>query len=144
MLLVFLLLMFCFLSSRRRHTRCALVTGVQTCALPISVAQTGICLLNNDPKSCPQRIEEEIAPDISSEIGDLSPPAENPTFPPSLALSLSDTSALMTNQYCRLVGILGAPDAGKTAVLVCLYLLLASQKLEIGRASCRERVCQYV
>src|SRR3546814_18900141 len=26
---------FFFLSSRRRHTRCALVTGVQTCALPI-------------------------------------------------------------------------------------------------------------
>src|SRR3546814_19479567 len=26
---------YCF-SSRRRHTRCALVTGVQTCALPIS------------------------------------------------------------------------------------------------------------
>src|SRR3546814_5422270 len=25
-----------FLSSRRRHTRCSLVTGVQTCALPIS------------------------------------------------------------------------------------------------------------
>src|SRR3546814_17547109 len=25
-----------FFSSRRRHTRCALVTGVQTCALPIS------------------------------------------------------------------------------------------------------------
>src|SRR3546814_4609267 len=24
-----------FVSSRRRHTRCALVTGVQTCALPI-------------------------------------------------------------------------------------------------------------
>src|SRR3546814_8932116 len=33
-------MMFCacsfFFSSRRRHTRCALVTGVQTCALPIS------------------------------------------------------------------------------------------------------------
>src|SRR3546814_1377919 len=27
-----------FFSSRRRHTRCALVTGVQTCALPISLA----------------------------------------------------------------------------------------------------------
>src|SRR3546814_1579150 len=26
---------YCFFSSRRRHTRCALVTGVQTCALPI-------------------------------------------------------------------------------------------------------------
>src|SRR3546814_5873658 len=28
-------IMFFFFSSRRRHTRCALVTGVQTCALPI-------------------------------------------------------------------------------------------------------------
>src|SRR3546814_3916669 len=27
--------LFFFFSSRRRHTRCALVTGVQTCALPI-------------------------------------------------------------------------------------------------------------
>src|SRR3546814_5008852 len=35
---VFNLCMCCglfFFSSRRRHTRCALVTGVQTCALPI-------------------------------------------------------------------------------------------------------------
>src|SRR3546814_1626410 len=28
-----------FYSIRRRHTRCALVTGVQTCALPIYIAQ---------------------------------------------------------------------------------------------------------
>src|SRR3546814_8450899 len=28
-------LCYFFFSSRRRHTRCALVTGVQTCALPI-------------------------------------------------------------------------------------------------------------
>src|SRR3546814_8640107 len=28
--------MLFFFSSRRRHTRCALVTGVQTCALPVS------------------------------------------------------------------------------------------------------------
>src|SRR3546814_6225317 len=33
---VFVCLDFFFFSSRRRHTRCALVTGVQTCALPIS------------------------------------------------------------------------------------------------------------
>src|SRR3546814_5886870 len=32
---VSLLFLFFFCSSRRRHTRCALVTGVQTCALPI-------------------------------------------------------------------------------------------------------------
>src|SRR3546814_4396843 len=30
-----------FFSSRRRHTRCALVTGVQTCALPISRPKRG-------------------------------------------------------------------------------------------------------
>src|SRR3546814_1409503 len=30
-----LLFVLLFFSSRRRHTRCALVTGVQTCALPI-------------------------------------------------------------------------------------------------------------
>src|SRR3546814_15421362 len=30
-----------FFSSRRRHTRCALVTGVQTCALPISWQEGG-------------------------------------------------------------------------------------------------------
>src|SRR3546814_20024881 len=29
---------FFFFSSRRRHTRCALLTGVQTCALPILIA----------------------------------------------------------------------------------------------------------
>src|SRR3546814_9799780 len=31
-----------FFSSRRRHTRCALVTGVQTCALPIWRPESGI------------------------------------------------------------------------------------------------------
>src|SRR3546814_1874890 len=31
-----LVVLLVFFSSRRRHTRCALVTGVQTCALPIS------------------------------------------------------------------------------------------------------------
>src|SRR3546814_7862304 len=32
--------MFFFFSSRSRHTRCALVTGVQTCALPIFLAKS--------------------------------------------------------------------------------------------------------
>src|SRR3546814_6416478 len=36
----FLVICF-FFSSRRRHTRCALVTGVQTCALPISIGIEG-------------------------------------------------------------------------------------------------------
>src|SRR3546814_9326241 len=39
-----------FFSSRRRHTRCALVTGVQTCALPISVAAFGVGHRPNLPR----------------------------------------------------------------------------------------------
>src|SRR3546814_3991323 len=39
-----------FFSSRRRHTRGALVTGVQTCALPISrMAMQGMHFLNEVP-----------------------------------------------------------------------------------------------
>src|SRR3546814_4388400 len=35
---------FFFFASRRRHTRCALVTGVQTCALPISAVMDASAL----------------------------------------------------------------------------------------------------
>src|SRR3546814_4034929 len=35
-----------FFSSRRRHTRCALVTGVQTCALPISNVRKATAIVN--------------------------------------------------------------------------------------------------
>src|SRR3546814_7718600 len=34
-----ILFFYFFFASRRRHTRCALVTGVQTCALPILVGE---------------------------------------------------------------------------------------------------------
>src|SRR3546814_7460919 len=42
--------LFFFFSSRRRHTRCALVIGVQTCALPISLeaASCGARILLSD------------------------------------------------------------------------------------------------
>src|SRR3546814_5360459 len=38
---------FCFFSTRRRHTSCALVTGVQTCALPISGMPASLDLKQN-------------------------------------------------------------------------------------------------
>src|SRR3546814_6315685 len=40
----FILFFFFFFSSRRRHTRCALVTGVQTCALPICQVEVAVLL----------------------------------------------------------------------------------------------------
>src|SRR3546814_6746873 len=98
-----------FFSSRRRHTRGALVTGVQTCALPIC------------PVS-PPRYREYAADILSSGehllaiIGDI--------------LDLSKVEAgkfeLADDEF----------DAGE--------IMDAAVRLEIGSASCRERVCQYV
>src|SRR3546814_4729964 len=52
-----MLLMWCvlfcllfFFSSRRRHTRCALVTGVQTCALPISAVERTLPYASGRPR----------------------------------------------------------------------------------------------
>src|SRR3546814_6638054 len=41
LLVVCVFIWFFFFASRRRHTRCALVTGVQTCALPIYNGNAG-------------------------------------------------------------------------------------------------------
>src|SRR3546814_10153662 len=47
--MTFLFLLF-FFSSRRRHTRCALVTGVQTCALPIFIINPEFTWISDDDK----------------------------------------------------------------------------------------------
>src|SRR3546814_5973891 len=52
-----------FFSSRRRHTRCALVTGVQTCALPISRG------INTMRQKLIDRIGDQIALAQASETG---------------------------------------------------------------------------
>src|SRR3546814_9686563 len=90
----FVFVMFFFFSSRRRHTRCALVTGVQTCALPIW------------------------------------------------------SGSQHRRNFLRLVGL------GLTAFLAACQGIVPKTAPppkappppteEIGRASCRERVCQYV
>src|SRR3546814_4467829 len=95
--------MFVF-SSRRRHTRCALVTGVQTCALPILPAETA------------RR---------------------------HVQLVLTDRSDLTKGRDVGVIGLeswrLG--DLGAKHALLVAGLGWGNK---IGRASCRERVCQYV
>src|SRR3546814_5816991 len=86
-----------FFSSRRRHTRCALVTGVQTCALPIFVGGAGV----------------DHALDMAG--------AE-------LFRLLRHLLAERVGHPRRDVATGPGQDADG----------------EIGRASCRERVCQYV
>src|SRR3546814_10035880 len=93
--------MFFFFSSRRRHTRCALVTGVQTCALPISMSLFIGVLAFPGAVDSPEQIEVKL-------------------------------------------GVIGGSIL--SAVGAALVLALAGRRrvVEIGRASCRERVCQYV
>src|SRR3546814_6518296 len=90
-----------FFASRRRHTRCALVTEVQTCVLPIftfTVTRSG------------------------------------------------DTSAAGSVDYAVAGAADGADFAGGALPAGTLAFAAGetSKTLKVGRASCRERVCQYV
>src|SRR3546814_4741488 len=71
-----------FFSSRRRHTRCALVTGVQTCALPISAfgimpamptQPTQPTLFESDPQS---PATPAAAPETPGSVPDDDAPAD--------------------------------------------------------------------
>src|SRR3546814_5521640 len=98
-----------FFSSRRRHTRCALVTGVQTCALPIS----------HTASIYPFSVQGSFG-HRGTYVGlDLLAGGSEFCWDPFEAYA----SGLVTNPNGW---ILGEPGN------------------EIGRASCRERVCQYV
>src|SRR3546814_9468560 len=48
-------MLFFFFSSTRRHTRCALVTGVHTCALPICIGGGWPCTAAIGPGSAHRR-----------------------------------------------------------------------------------------
>src|SRR3546814_9340578 len=71
-----------FFSSRRRHTRCALVTGVQTCALPIFVADCGnvteklICAAAGAPNASPTKARQQDNKSLPFSKNPISCPSE--------------------------------------------------------------------
>ena len=107
-----------------------------TCLRPeCTVAETGRCLLNNDPASCPERTGPPVQTPSLIDINTiaappLEKPVERPRFPHSLAFGPEEIRLLTGGRYHFLAGILGSPKAGKTALLVTLYLLAANGKLE--------------
>src|SRR3546814_1648876 len=92
--------MFFFFSSRRRHTRCALVTGVQTCALPIYGQPVAMC-------GVPVHAAESYLARL-----------------------------IRAGHRVAIAEQIETPAEAEARG--------GSKALEIGRASCRERVCQYV
>src|SRR3546814_2617856 len=109
--------MLFFFSSRRRHTRCALVTGVQTCALPIS------------------KVDEDFHGARGHWNADMA----------EWVFVHNDGRGLPPNAVQHIDGLrqAHAPLAIETWSEPEL-LELAMGLEQIGRASCRERVCQYV
>src|SRR3546814_3961786 len=99
-----------FFSSRRRHTRCALVTGVQTCAL---------------------RSNQKV---ILHQLSALGYAAE---------FAGTGTEALRmwrAGRYALLLTDLHMPGLDGYG----LATAIRAEESQIGRASCRARVCQYV
>src|SRR3546814_1625204 len=91
-----LLYSYCCLSNRRRQTRCALVTGFQTCAPPISVD----------------------------------------AYAPGFKASIVGRQIMSPLDLERTFGLVGGD--------IFHGALSLDQLFKIGRASCRERVCQSV
>src|SRR3546814_3296357 len=89
-----------FFSSRRRHTRCALVTGVQTCALPIC-----------KDAQLAREVEFSIPHELNQQQG------------------IQLARDFVEKQFV---------ERGMDADMNVHW------DMEIGRESCRERVCQYV
>src|SRR3546814_8456046 len=103
--------MLCFFfSSRRRHTRCALVTGVQTCALPI--------------------FDEMQSTARAVEVYELR------TFEPEMRemVAMIAEAANLTAEAMPLLRDISRKGSRIHEIT----------EKKIGRASCRERVCQDV
>src|SRR3546814_4605284 len=87
-------LLFClfFFSSRRRHTRCALVTGVQTCALPIFApyrAPPSVFHMTEEIMTVEQHIEE-----LRAELRGITDPVELRQIEAELQTALSKAAEL--------------------------------------------------
>src|SRR3546814_7372238 len=101
-------MVLCVFSSRRRHSICALVTGVQTCALPIS--GSALKALEGD----------------QSDIG-----------VPSIIKLVEALDSYIPDPV---------RDVDKAFLMPVedVFSISGRGTVEIGRASCRERVCQSV
>src|SRR3546814_4111698 len=135
------MLVFLF-SSRRRHTSCALVTVVQTCALPI---WWGVAA--SDAISHTSLRLAELPEDLFASIDGLLPPRWSRNNPIDLAGGETrDTIPEIIDLVTRhpdvdAVIYLGIGIQSNQAALLRTGGFYPDQ---IGRASCRERVCPYV
>src|SRR3546814_9198370 len=107
-------LLIFFFSSRRRHTRCALVTGVQTCALPIFSRRLA-------------RIEDRLGVRLVNRT--------------TRRLSLTSEGEAYLSASHEIINRIAAAEE---AIISARGEPQGLLRIQIGRASWRERGCQYV
>ena len=90
-----------------------------------AVAESGTCVLNHELSSCPHRTKA-----AEPEQTDTVAFPNETGFPGSRACTLGGARGLMAERYVHIVGILGEPNAGKTACLVSLYLSVSQRSLD--------------
>src|SRR3546814_6964665 len=100
-----------FLSSRRRHTRCALVTGVQTCALPI----------------CGFVVQKYLETGAAAGCVLMAPVPPTGLLGPGLSLAVWNPSALWEIGAIETLG-------GRHATPRTMHVALFSESMQIGRA----------
>src|SRR3546814_3254604 len=108
----YVLLVYVFFSRIRRHTNCSLVTGVQTCALPISDLNAGT-----------DKTEAFLRPRIARRFSVVGDRYKFKVYINEKEVTTRDRGYHSDLQF---------------------WWDLDGQTRKIGRASCRERVCQYV
>src|SRR3546814_20977172 len=140
----YIILFYCFFfSSRRRHTRCALVTGVQTCALPIYRGY----LNSKQVEAEGLRFDPEL-PVIYVPMRDIDGRLH------SIQMIDEDDGTKSFMKGGRMQGLMHVIGDEKLMdngpFIVCegystgeSLLKITGRPVEFGRASLRERVCQY-
>src|SRR3546814_19380262 len=127
-----------FFSSRRRHTRCALVTGVQTCALPIS--QMGPLAHERRVPTMTKFVEDATKHGGKIDLGGEPLDRKGFFFSPTVVTDVPDASMLMTEEpFGPVAPIVRFTDPDE--------VLRRSNSLPLGptaRTACREIQCMYL
>lgn len=104
-----------------------------------TVATTGKCLeAHTPPETCPffsmevakkVALAEPVDEGSDDSAGDSAESERGRQFPAGLELGYSDVLSLSRSRYMHLVAVLGATNAGKTCLLISLYLLALNRML---------------
>src|SRR3546814_15330720 len=144
----------CFFSSRRRHTICALVTGVQTCALPIfkDLFAAGVDVVQLDEPYLQARADEAGAYAIEAINRALDGVGGTTALHICFGYAMVHHGAGATGPKPKAYDFLAELEASDIDVISieaaqpgldpAILADLPPTTIKTGRATCRERVCQ--